>query len=141
MKVRFYSVQDLYDEVKDFPKRFPHLKSIPAGPRFKPSITDEEKVVRMQFLESTYTQEYRGKGDSTYIPVIEFTLTLSVFKPPHSSVGKGTLYYYSQPYAKCQEYELKNKLEAIVEGGNKLEFDVKETFEGWTVKKGVYEIE
>ena len=128
MKIRFYSIKELYEEVKDLPEQFPQFEYM-------------KKVLRMQFLESTYTQEYRGKGDSTYIPVVEFTLMLSVFKPPHSSVGKGTLYYYSQPYARCQEYELKNKLEAIVEGGNKLEFDVRETFEGWTVKKGIYEIE
>lgn len=116
MKIRFYSIKDLHEEVKGL-----------ADKLFV------ERVVRMQFLEDKYTQEYRGGKDSTYIPIVRFTLTLSV-------MSKDTVYYYSQPYAKCQEYELKDKLEAILEGGKKLELEVGETFKGWTVKKGVYEV-
>ncbi len=130
MKIRFYSIQDLYDEVKDLPKRHPHLTSVPV----KPSIKDVEKVVRMQFLEKTYSSEFKGAGKTFYQLTTQQILTLSV-------LSKDAVYYYSQPYFRCMKVDLKNKAKEIEEMTAEKEKKVRETFKGWTVKKGVYEIE
>ncbi len=119
MKIRFYTIKDLYEEVKD----------------------KQRKVVRMQFLESKYSQEYRGDKQRSYLPMTEQILTLTVLVLPQSYPRDSRLYYYSQPFARCITYELKDKATEIDEKQKALEAKVRETFKGWTVKKGVYEIE
>ncbi len=138
MKIRFYSIQDLYDEVKDLPKRYPHLTSIPVKPSLggvvAGVIKDVEKVVRMQFLEKTYSSEFKGAGKTFYQLTTEQILTLSV-------MSKDAVYYYSQPYFRCMKVDLKNKAKEIEEMTAEKEKKVRETFKGWTVLKGVYEVE
>ncbi len=115
MKVRFFSIQDLYDEVKELAD---HLFV--------------EKVVRMQFLEKTYNAEYKGAGKTFYQVMTEQILTLSV-----SSIEG--IYYYSLPYFRCMKIELKDKADAITKMCAQMEKKVRLTFVDWTIKKGVYE--
>jgi len=123
MKIRFYSINDLYEEVKDLKDRFPWV----------------EKVVRMQFLETTYSQEFKGGGESSFLPMTEQTLTLTVVKRPSLGEGTSTVYYYSQPFYRCIQYEVKDKESVIFEKLKDIEDRVKETFADWTVKRGIYE--
>lgn len=113
MKIKFYSIQDLHDEVKDTP--------------FSQGIN---KTVRMQFLKRTIS----SKTDVGALPIREHILTLTIRS------GNDVL-YYSQPFYKCIEYEIGNKQKKIDNAAEKLEAEVKETFKGWTIKKGVYEDE
>ncbi len=120
MKVRFYSIQDLYDEVKDLRERRD------AG--------FVQEVVRMQFLTQSYTSEFKGGGTTTNTPVKEEILTLTVAR------GKD-IFYYSKSYFRCiaYDYEAKRNENEIDGRVEKLKNQVKETFKGWNIKKGVYE--
>ena len=111
MKIRFYSIQDLYDEVKD-----------------------TSGIVRMQFLQQTYSQEYRGAGEKSFVPIQEQILTLTIRR------GNDIL-YYSQPYHRCVKYEIKRWQEEINKKAEELEAKVRKTFKGYNIKKGVYEDE
>lgn len=113
MKIKFYSIQDLYDEVKDTP--------------FSQGINN---TVRMQFLKRTIS----SKTDVGSLPIREHILTLTIRS------GNDVL-YFSQPFYRCIEYEIGNKQEKIHIAADKLEAEVKETFKDWIVKKGVYEDE
>ncbi len=118
MKIRFYSIKDLYEEVS-------------LQPYFQTNI------VRMQFLQSSQTQEYRGGGQKSYLPTTEQILTLSVLR---QSPSGDKVYYYSQPFARCITHDLKDKAKEIDEKQKALESKVRETFKGWTIRKGIYEV-
>ncbi|MBA7474954.1 hypothetical protein ES707_10317 [subsurface metagenome] len=113
MKIRFYSIQDLYDEVQEI---------IVGG------------IVRMQFLRRTSTQEYRGGGTKSYVPMEENFMTLTV-------AIDDDICYFSQPFHSCMTYDVKDQLKEIKEKAEKVEATVRAIFKDWTIKKGVYEDE
>jgi hypothetical protein len=113
VKVQFYTLDDLANELA----RVDPVHAI---------------IVRRQFLTRHYAQEFRGSGESTFIPSMEQRFVVSF---PY----EGNVYYLSKAFHVCSSHEYDGKAEEIQQLSEKVEASIQQHLSQWAIRPGEYE--